>query len=142
MKVWVEPTYGFLGALLLVGITSWVNWDSGYAVTVPWRGSALIPYAACLIAGFHKQWQGSKEKAIGIQFMTSIWMVFFSTGLSFLLYWITKLLAIPNESLQASVVMTVGLWEEMLKGLLFAVITQAIVPKSFWERARNKLQFK
>jgi len=137
MKTHLLALWAFVAALALMGTNSVATTDlptqSALAAHFVWRGPWLIPYVANLIASHHARKRGSKEKHIGLQFVTSLLTLLFAVILTGLLAAINTLLNQPSDVVAGAVVMTVGLWEGLIKGLFFSVVTVLI-----WEKVGKR----
>lgn len=129
----ILPLYGFLGAVLVIGnlflIASGNLPHSRIVTLIVFNGPWLFPYAMNLAGARHAHKLGSKEKAIGLHFVTSLWTLAFAAALTALIAGINTQLNQPLDIIQDAVILVVGMWEGLIKGLFFSVITAFIWSK-------------
>ncbi len=118
---------GALGSVLLAA--SDLPSQSALFSQLAWNGPWIIPYLCYVGATKHARRAGSKEKPVGLQFVTALLTLLFAALLTGLMAGINTLLNQPSDIISSAVIMVVGLWESLLKGLFFSVITVMISDK-------------
>ena len=142
----LELIYGFVTALLLGAMTVLANTDlpeqSRLIMFFVWRGPWLVPYLAYMGSGIHKRRRGSKEKPMGIQFITALWTLGSAILITSILWLVNLSFDLPFNPAEAGVIMTVGLWEDMIKGLFLSMITVTLLPRSMMDKLEKRIKTK
>jgi len=129
----ILPLYGLAAAILIIGnlflITSGLPSTSRLLSTLAFNAPWLIPYVANLAGAHHAHKRGSKEKSIGLHFVTSLWTLGFAALITGLLAGINTQLNQPLDIIADAIILVVGMWEGLLKGLFFSAITSFIWTK-------------